>query len=437
MVRTWQELSDLAQATGTYAGYVGDGASIPWQTVGWVAPPLGFSMLAYKEWLDSRYPAAFKLHDWIYTPYGGLITATQVEADQALRQQILDIGGITSIVDANLVYAAVAAFGSYFFGTSGVGFDPALYNQALIDRSPIKVGPNMPSTGGKAGISMPVKVVMIFQQTTLPGYSIASLGLAGRAHIGGWSESIWYAGSDLTALWNQLTVGPSGGVNWGLLQVRADLMTDNATIVGVRLYSGGSGKGNFRAIAYRGLYPSSVAEIPQMAVLGYLGVTGSTRAKRLTIRGIPDEMAKGGEFTPTSDYATRLSNYGAALGGFASFTKDDNAGLAILTISAAGVVQLNGVPPTWGVGIGVQIRSALNASGIRVGGKFACTAVNTPSNQFTIAGWVEGACTGGNALVPVSSIKGIVGNSLTISRLVQRKVGRPFEQYRGRRSKRR
>jgi hypothetical protein len=283
---------------------------------------------------------------------------------------------------------------------------------------------------------MAIKVVVLFQQVTVPGYSNASIGLAGRSHIAGWSESFWFPSNDAAALWRALTTGPVGGVNWGFLQIRADLMTANASIVGVRLYEGGTGKGNFRAISYPGLYGANVSDIPQMAILAYIGLTGSTRARRLTLRGVPDEMATGGEFTPTSAYAARLATLGQALSGFGAVTKDDSAGLPLLTVSSAGVCQLNGVPPTWGVGDGVTLRSVLTAAGQRVGGVFACTAVVPASNQFTIAGWPHGDCTGGNALIPAFSQKAFVSGSLAVSRLLTRKVGRPFEQYRGRRSRR-
>jgi len=435
-MRTWQQLIEAAESTGTWDTYVGDGASIPWETCGVVAPPFALTMLGYKQWLDARYPQAFRLHDWLYTPYGNLIAATQAEADSAMAAQILAIGGPTAVIDSAVVFTACDLLGSYFFGVSTVDFDQALYDQAVADAAPIKTGRNMPSAGGRVSVAMSIKVVVLFQQVTVPGYSNSALGLAGRSHIAGWSESMWYPSNDAAALWRALTTGPVGGVNWGYLPVRADLMTANASIVGVRLYEGGTGKGNFRAIAYPGLYAAGVSDIPQMSILAYIGLTGSTRARRLTIRGVPDEMATGGEFTPTSAYATRLVTLGQALTGFGAVTKDDSAGLPLLTVSDAGVCQLNGVPPTWAVGDGVTFRSVLTSYGARVGGTFACTAVVPASNQFTVAGWPHGACTGGNALIPAFSQKAFTSGSLAVSRLLTRKVGRPFEQYRGRRSKR-
>jgi len=436
-MRTWEQLIVEANATGTYGSYAGDGASVPWQTCGFAVPPLGLSMALYKVWLDSHYPAAFKLHDWCYTLYGSLIGVTQLEADEALRTQILAIGGIASPLDAALVYAAVRLGGAYYFGTSLTGFDQAVYDEALMRRAPWVGGSNMGLAPRMEKSKMAIKVVIVFQQSTLGGYSVPSLGLAGRTHIGGWTEHLWYPTDDIGKLWTALTVTNDPLINWGLLQLRADMLTENASIVGVRLYEGGSGKGIFRAFSVPGRYSAANSDIPSLALLAYVGLATTVKAKRLTLRGMPDHQAKGGEFTPDQSMQDSLRYYGLALGAFGAVTKNDNAGLPIINVTDVGVVQLNGIAPTFGIGVQVQFRQMVNQYGQRVGGKFATTAINSPSNQFTVAGWNLGPCTGGNVLVQTSSLKTIIPGSLVASRLVTRQVGRPFEQYRGRSSKRR
>jgi len=118
MPRNYDELVAAALATGTFADYVGDGASVPWQVAGSVSMPAGFTMWAYKAYLDVSFPAAFKLHDWCYTPYGALISVTRSEADNALEEYIAR----TSPIDAAVVFAAVDVFGAPFFGTSQTGY---------------------------------------------------------------------------------------------------------------------------------------------------------------------------------------------------------------------------------------------------------------------------------------------------------------------------
>lgn len=118
MVRTYDELVAAATATGTFTDYVGDGASVPWQVAMNINTPIGFTMWTYKAYLDTRWPAGFKLHDWTYTPYGGLINCTREEADLALYEYIAR----DSPLDAWIVYNAVRVGGAPFFGTSLTGY---------------------------------------------------------------------------------------------------------------------------------------------------------------------------------------------------------------------------------------------------------------------------------------------------------------------------
>lgn len=117
-MRTYDQLVAAAEATGTFTDYVGDGASVPWQVVQPFNMPIGFTMWTYKAYLDFRWPAGFKLHDWTYTPYGQLINVSREEADAALYEFILR----ESPLDAFLVWSAVRVGGAPFFGTSQTGY---------------------------------------------------------------------------------------------------------------------------------------------------------------------------------------------------------------------------------------------------------------------------------------------------------------------------
>lgn len=118
MPRNAAQLIADATATGTYAAYVGDGASVPWQVALAGSLPLGLTMWAYKAYLDAHWPHAFKLHDWCYTPYGSLIDCTREEADDALFELI----AVDSVVDAWIVWPAVRVGGLPFWGTSQTGY---------------------------------------------------------------------------------------------------------------------------------------------------------------------------------------------------------------------------------------------------------------------------------------------------------------------------
>lgn len=435
-MRTWQQLTAEAEATGTWTNYQGDGATVPWECAGAVSAPLGLSMWAYKAYLDLNYPAAFKLHDWLYTQYGSLIAATRAEADAALRQQILDIGGITSTVDAAVVFAAVDQFGGPYFGISPTGFDPGLYLWAYRELHPDQVGGNIGiaplRVSSPSEVSMSIKCVVVFQQVTEKGGSQPFFGLAGRQHIGGWTESYWFPSDNLTDLLAQLK--GNNTPTSGLLPARAGLLASGATIIGVRLYQGGAGKGQFRALAYPGSLPN--LEIPQMAILCYASLAGTTAIKRLTLRGIPDSQVSGGEFTPTPTFVGRLVDFGAVLQNFGTIANDVVTSYPVYSVSNAGLVTLNAVANPFAVGATVTFRNVLNAVGNRVGGSFVVATIGPMGNQFSVTPWPHGDCTGGDVRIPTKSIYTITPGSFTISRVVTRKVGRPFEMYRGRNSRR-
>jgi len=118
MLRNAAQLISAAMATGTYEHYVGDGASVPWQVALPASLPLGMTMAIYKFYLDARWPLAFKLHDWCYTPWGSLINVTREEADDALRELI----AVDSTLDSLIVWAAVRAGGFPYFGVSTTGY---------------------------------------------------------------------------------------------------------------------------------------------------------------------------------------------------------------------------------------------------------------------------------------------------------------------------
>lgn len=117
-MRNAAQLRAAALATGTFENYVGDGASVPWEVALPLSLPVGFTFFTYKTYLDARWPHAFKLHDWAYTPYGALINITREEADSALREDI----AVDSPVDAEIVYQAVRIGGGPWFGVSQTGY---------------------------------------------------------------------------------------------------------------------------------------------------------------------------------------------------------------------------------------------------------------------------------------------------------------------------
>ena len=127
-MRNAAELRRDALATGTFEHYQGDGASVPWEVALPISLPVGFTFWTYKQYLDLRWPEAFRLHDWLYTPYSIAINATREEADAALREEI----AVDSVADAAIVYAAVRAGGFPFWQVSQTGYGgPQAYRVSL------------------------------------------------------------------------------------------------------------------------------------------------------------------------------------------------------------------------------------------------------------------------------------------------------------------
>lgn len=149
-MRNAAQLRSDAISTGYYVRYVGDGASVPWEVMLTFHVPSGFILREYKKYLDSRWPGAFKLHDWLYTPYGLLIGATREEADSALREEI----AVDSPADAYVVGSAVRLGGLPFWGTSPTGY-PAVRDPGTTPGSPVLLSPHgVSSMSGSAEVAV-------------------------------------------------------------------------------------------------------------------------------------------------------------------------------------------------------------------------------------------------------------------------------------------
>lgn len=435
-MRTWEELIQEADATGTWATYVGDGFSVPLQT-GWEFPTFVSGLArAYKAWLDSHYFEAARLHDWCYTPYGSLIAVTRLEADTAIRDRILDIGGFTSAIDAATVFSAVRTFGGAYFGNSQVDFSQALFREAY-DRIHGRSGANMPNGAGIVfspfgGVpNMPIKVVVVFQQTNVPGSSNPSIHNESIQRVAGWTESYFSSAEGVATVLAEIS-GPGG-----LIPRRAELLNSNAAILGVRLYVGGTGKGNFHSIRRPGYAGTADQPTSGMLIEGVLGDSG--RVSRRILRGIPDDWIVGGELSLSSTVASAIGRFFLTLqnqfGGFANVKGTE---FSIFNVLSTGLLTLTDDVVPWAAGAVIQIQMTTNPSTLqRVSGQFLVQSVGPLPNQAQLANWTAGLCVGGTAFNSTNQFKTYLVDSLKVVKAAIRKVGRPFGLYRGRASSRR
>jgi len=425
-VRNYAELLAEAIATGYYTGplvqYVGDGFTVPWETGLAGSIPLGLTMWSYKAYLDARFYECSRLHDWLYTPYGGLIDATRLEADSALRECI----AATSTVDAAIVYAAVRAGGAPFFGHSQTGFQGFVSAQS---------GPNMAKQHqSNRSVTMPTKVVILFQDVTTAGPPLPGIGYGGAAHIAGWSESYYDPSNDLNIVRGSCFGG--GIINPAVCPARAALLPNSSTILGARFYAAGSGKG----VSVGQQFPGSAGntDLPQNALLLASNNPSAGSTRRWTLRAIPDDQFFGGEFAPTLAFQANLLSYLGAISNMYYPSRSNTGVIPIHDITPAGVITLNG-PNTYLPGTIIKISGALDAAGIRRSGTYNVTLTGPGANSLTVAGWVFGVATGGSVLQSTRSFVQIATGGLTplVERGLVRKVGRPSDLYRGRKSKHR
>jgi hypothetical protein len=271
------------------------------------------------------------------------------------------------------------------------------------------------------------------------------INYAPRLHLGGWTESLIWPDNNVSTLLDALK--GNGPYFPGLLPTRAFLLANGADIVGVRLYQGGAGKGQSYAFAYPG-NSTFEADNPQQALLCKCGSAGGAVVRRFTLRGVPDSQIALGEFGPNSGFASAIQVYFQQLAnwGFNAFDPSV-AQPTIFTITQVapvppattptGLVTLVGPMQPFAIGNQVKVSKTIDANDNFVSGTFAVVTIGPGGNQFSLGNWTAGNCTKGKVGTKAKTFFMISTPTCGVSRLVTRKVGRPFEQYRGRRSKRR
>jgi hypothetical protein len=291
---------------------------------------------------------------------------------------------------------------------------------------------------------MAIKVVILFQQVTnivpvgvSPPAGAPNIGYTPRSHIAGWTESVIWPSDDVAGLLTALRTGVNQQL--GLLAARAAFLPQGADIVGVRLYQGGAGRGQSYAFGFPGA-TGNPEDIPQMALLMKGGPQTVAVTRRWTVRGFPDNLISLGEFLPTSLYANAIQAYFGALGNFGFYAFDPTvAKFNVLNVTTAGVVTINGAFPPFANNAVVTLNQTVDSGGVRRSYTGAVSALDPTNNKLTLANpaWPWGTTTGGKIAAKVKAVFLFSPQNCAVVRAVTRRVGRPFEQYRGRRSKKR
>lgn len=270
-----------------------------------------------------------------------------------------------------------------------------------------------------------IKVTSLFELNTVPNpFSV------GR--VGGWSESWYYTGTIA-----QAKIAYNGG--GGLAALRAALLPAGAAIVGQR-YQQVDPPPVGASFSDGRLYPGAagiISDIPQMALLINVRALVVTRSKLYMLRGVPDDYVKGGEYQPTPPYAAALTSF---LNGLATWQfRATDPTLPVIPMTSLNMTTGQGVsaiPNGWAIG------ETIKFSGLRTVNNPAAPASRevrkltlTPdATHFNIQGSLVGnSYEQGRGQKVVVIYPFVDPASTTLNRVVVRKVGRPFDLFRGRR----
>jgi len=262
-------------------------------------------------------------------------------------------------------------------------------------------------------------------------FKLNTLGSTGEntARTGGWTES-WYFNGDITGAINANTRAS------GLAAVRARLLPYSGDIVGQR-YQHVDPLPVGAAVSRGKEFPGNIAfatDIPQMSLLVTIIGVGVPNTKHHIVRGIPDDQVKFGEYLPNAVFKGLMFDYLDVLRGF-SFKGIDT------TIAKVPIVSFNeitGLVTTAGVH-GFAVDEIAAFTGLK-------ELPNDPAIQLTrpvievpssTTFKVPALPLGRNFVIgfvrrKVTIYPAVDGLSSSVERAITRKVGRPFDQFRGR-----
>jgi len=271
------------------------------------------------------------------------------------------------------------------------------------------------------------RLSLLFSITTTPPDRSAAV-----PHSGGWSESHWRNGT-LAADSLDIPV---------LARARALLLPQQASIIGFRvaLYDLTANKLTPRGTSTgKFLYPGSEGVqtgMPQKSLeLSGKGL-GEPNSNRMVLRGIPDVMVQQGEYTPTSAFSAKITRFTnvLTLQGWGFIGRDLAQATVRVTSIAGGVVTLPAAG-VFAVGDYMIFRGVTDIDGNPVSGSYLITAA-VDDITFTLQGLPAVTVSVASGTCRKDIVKFLLLSDVTPHRAVVRKIGRPFESYRGRGSKR-
>lgn len=267
----------------------------------------------------------------------------------------------------------------------------------------------------------------MFKTTMLIQGSTNSLGRSeGGPRVGGWSES-WYLDGSID------NVRPTFEA---LCQIRATLLTSPFAVIGQRyqLIGGGSSTAAKH-------FPGSMGtanDVPQMGLLCRLPAVGVANIRPFTFRGVGDDQVEQGEKSLTFLFQRSLNTFFRELARFQFRMRGrDLAAPSVRVASVINRVATFSDPLAFVVGDYIQLRDCYTSTGRLVSGRYQVEAT-TGNTNATLRGFPS---TSSVDLSGFASKYSIIYPLIapppapSVVRIVVKKVGRPFDLYRGRSSR--
>ncbi len=242
----------------------------------------------------------------------------------------------------------------------------------------------------------------------------------------GWSET-WYVNAGLSAV---------DGLFQGFAKDRAAILTRAARIIGFR-YSELGGPTKLSPVSERGVI-ASYQDIPMSALNCECRNADKSRTKYFQLRGLPDDNSKKGKYAPDAPFQRGWERYvsGIIRNGLCFLGYDKaKPQVAINSVSALGLLKC-AAGATFVDNNTVIIRRCRNLAGKKATGRFRIVE-RISDREFLLANWTGGEVGASGTVAVFSPIALPVGDGTVKYRdVTTRKVGRPFNLYRGRATKR-
>lgn len=257
--------------------------------------------------------------------------------------------------------------------------------------------------------------------------------------IAGFSESMYGSATSGNALYSAISTVPPNAFGFSLLGARASLLPLGGSMVGVRVQQvSPPGPAQLFPVSLAG--SAQEADFPSLALLVRSPGVGVNNVRRFWLHAVPDSQVTEGEYTPTSNFGTLVEAYFGTLAGFQFRARDlsqPTNRIVSIGIAVSGVSSLlfeN--PTTLTVGSFVRILRTRDSNGFLRGGRFQVLSLGATGNSVNIGLWPFGNTTGGTGRLDGIVYPVMDTTQMAVVRVQVRRVGRPFTQFRGRRSRR-